>query len=292
MQHVSVMTTDILEHAHITPRSRVIDGTLGSGGHSREVAKLLGKYGTLIAIDRDSQSIARVAEKGIPSRGTVHIVHGNFADSREIMTSCGLDAVDTIILDLGWSMDQFADSARGFSFMVDGPLDMRLDYPSDGPSAADIVNSYSESDLADLFYNLADETKSRIIAKAITSARKKKKITTTFELVDIISSVSGRSGKTHPATKVFQALRIEVNHELSDLVRGIPDAIQLLAPKGRLLVLTFHSIEDRIVKHTMNDLGREGIVRVITKKPIPPSAAELRQNSRSRSALLRIVEKI
>jgi 16S rRNA (cytosine1402-N4)-methyltransferase len=292
MKHISVMTREILEHARITTKSRVIDGTLGSGGHSREIAKRLGTTGVLVCIDRDAQSLARVQEQGITCRGIVHYIHGNFVDAHELVPPIAGDLWDAIILDLGWSMDQFADPNRGFSFMVDGELDMRLDYPGIGPTAREIIAEYSERDLADLFYNLADERNSRAIARAIVMHRKHHPIITTFDLVRVVETVSKRYGKTHPATKVFQALRIAVNHELSDILSGLENMIQLLAPGGRLLVLTFHSIEDRIVKQECARLAQNGLVKVITKKPIPPTTEEQRTNSRSRSALLRIIEKI
>ena len=291
MQHVSVLTNEIIHWSHLDPKSIVVDGTLGSGGHARECAKILGKFGKLVVIDRDTSSIARVQEKGITTRGEVHYVHGNFTNIPTILEDLSIQSADAIILDLGWSMDQFIDPARGFSFMVDGPLDMRLDLPSKNQTAADVINTYSEKELADIFFNLADEQRSRPIAHAIVKARKVKKITTTFELVDIVKSVSSRSSKINPATKVFQALRIEVNHELSDLLNGISDIVNSLKSGGRLLIITFHSIEDRIVKQEFVRLQKEGVATILTKKPIIPTTTELRKNPRSRSAKLRVITK-
>lgn len=289
MKHIPVLTKEVIKYAALSPKSVVVDGTLGSGGHAREIAKSLGKFGILVTVDRDATAFERVGE--IKCRGAVHPVHGNFTDIATFVEDLKIPRPTTILLDLGWSMDQFADPSRGFSFMVDGPLDMRLDMPAIGDSAADIVNSWTSRELADLFYNLADEKKSREIAAAIVRARGKKKITTTMQLANLIADTLGSRGKTHPATKVFQALRMQVNHELSDITSALTAGIESLAPGGRMLVITFHSIEDRLVKQIFAEAAKEKTIHLVTKKPVIASGAELRSNPRARSAKLRVIQK-
>lgn len=291
-KHISVLSNEILDNLSQNKKKVIVDGTLGSGGHSRLLAKALKKDDVLICIDRDQHVISRFAEDLPKTKGVIHLVHGNFVTLPEVLETLGLPHATDIILDLGWSMDQFADPARGFSFMIDGPLDMRLDYPSDNETASEILNSWSEKDLSDMFYNLGDETKSRVIAKEIIFRRKKEKFTSTLQLAGLIETLVGRHGKTHPATKVFQALRIQVNHELSDLALGLPKIAQTLCAGGHLSVITFHSGEDRIVKQVFADLVKEKKGILNPKKAITPSKEELASNPRSRSSRLRIFESL
>ncbi len=304
--HIPVMLPEML--AQLAPRDggAYLDGTFGGGGYA---AAILGAAAcTLWAIDRDPDAIARGAVLASRFPGRLHLLHGNFGNLISLLGDAGIDRLDGVVLDLGVSSFQLDDPARGFSFRGDGPLDMRMDRA--GPTAADLVNTLPEQELADTLFQFGEERLSRRIARAIVAARALAPITTTSALATIIRSVvpPDRSG-IDPATRSFQALRIRVNDELGQIERALAQAAALLAPGGRLVVVSFHSLEDRLVKRFMTDAaGRapapsrhdpRGLVarpaasfRLLTSKPLRPGAAEAAANPRARSARLRAVERL
>jgi 16S rRNA (cytosine1402-N4)-methyltransferase len=294
MQHTTVLLHEAVTGLELHPDDTVVDATFGSGGHAREIAKLLDSDGMYIGIDADATALQQEKVGDVQSR--VELVNDNFKNLTNILSSLQIEKVDAILADLGWRMEQFADGAKGFSFQHDGPLHMTFGNPEDYLfTAADIVNEWEEENIADVLYGYADERFSRRIAKGIVEARKQAPIETTFQLVQIIEQslpkVVLRKKKTHPATKTFQALRIAVNDELTVLQQFIKDGFTALAPGGRMAIITFHSIEDRVVKHSFRELAQSEQGELITKKPISPSEEELKDNPRSRSAKLRIIKK-
>ena len=282
--HISVLLEESIKGLALSDSDRVVDGTFGGGGHS---TAMLERYPgiTLVCVDLDEAAQARFAES-IGSRAT--FVHANFKDVDTILAQAGLSQVDKVLLDLGTSTFQLLGDTRGFSFMSDTPLSMTFSVAGShtGFTAWDIVNEWSEESIADIIYAYGEDRGSRKIAKAIVDARAQGPITTSAQLANIILARVPRRGKIHPATKTFQALRIAVNDELAVIQTALAAWWDALAPGGRIAVITFHSLEDRIVKHWMKSHER-----VITKKPIVPSTLELSTNPRSRSAKLRIIEK-
>jgi 16S rRNA (cytosine1402-N4)-methyltransferase len=293
--HQSVLLQETIEGLDLQAGDVVVDGTLGRGGHSIAAFKKE-KNIFLIGIDRDEDAILdtakRFEEAGIDT-AKYKLFQGNFRDISRFVTEAGKDGVEKIMLDLGLSSPHLDSSGRGFSFKGSEPLLMTMEKEpgKDSFTAADIVNTWAEEDIANVIYAYGDERYSRRIAKAIVARRQEKPILTTGDLADIISgSVPGmyRRGKIHPATRTFQALRIAVNDELGSLKAGLIAGLNCLKSGGRISVISFHSLEDRIVKNFMRDWDREGFGKSLTKKPIEPSEEEIRQNSRSRSAKLRI----
>ena len=305
MTHIPVLVDEI--RANLVPDdrpiTRAIDGTLGAGGHTR--ALLDAGVQTILAFDLDPQAIALARQTIGTDADRVHIVNDSYLPMRDHARAQGWDQVDLILLDLGLSSMQLDTPDRGFAFMHDAPLDMRFDQASPRATAGDIVNHWSAEDLADIFYKYGEERHSRRIARAIVHQRP---LETTQELAQVVASAmpKGKRSKTHPATQVFQALRIAVNDELHTVETAIPIAIDLLASGGRLGVISFHSLEDRIVKTLFKDASTEivappgmasieeqaAVVDLITRKPIMPTDAEIARNPRSRSSKLRIVEKL
>jgi 16S rRNA (cytosine1402-N4)-methyltransferase len=302
-RHVPVLLTEVLDGLAVRKGGRYIDCTLGGGGHTQAILDAA-KPGRVLALDRDPAAV-RAARKRLATYGRRLILeHASFVELAEVATTNGFRPADGVLFDLGLSSDQLADAERGFSFQTDGPLDMRFD-TSAGETAAEIVNSLPESELADLLYELGEERQSRRIARAIVAARP---IDTTGALADVVLQALGRrAARIHPATRTFQALRIAVNDELDGLRLALPQAIEALAPGGRLAVISFHSLEDRIVKRAFADEARDCIcppelpicqcdhvasVRLVNRRPIRPGPHELTQNARSRSAKLRVVEKV
>ncbi|MCC6615187.1 MAG: 16S rRNA (cytosine(1402)-N(4))-methyltransferase RsmH [Anaerolineae bacterium] len=300
--HIPVLLEPILEA--LLPARRVIDGTLGAGGHS--AALLDAGAESLLGLDRDPQALALAQAALAPFGERAHIAHASYADMTEEAHKLGWDSVDAILLDVGVSSMQFDTAERGFSFRYEAPLDMRFDPTSDAPTAAELINLWDADELADIFYRYGEEHDSRRIARAIVQARP---LETTTALATTIERAvpRRRDDKIHPATRVFQALRIAVNDELGTLGRTLPLAIDLLAPGGHLAVISFHSLEDRIVKDAFRlastdcicppktpvcICGHHASVRPLTKKPITADEAEIAHNPRSRSAKLRIVEKL
>ena len=282
MKHVPVLMREVLEVFADKKLSVFFDGTLGAGGHAKAILEAHPEIERYIACDRDPRA-HELAEKNLaPWREKVEFLRGNYADEVGRVEGC----IDGFLIDIGVSSMQLDERERGFSFMGDAPLDMRMD-PEGKLTAEMIVNRYSEKELARFFHEYGEERRSRPVAKAIVEARKKRRIRTTSELVEIIRPVATK-GKLHFATLVFQALRIVVNDELGQLERGIGAAIKKLCPGGRIAVISFHSLEDRIVKNQLRDA--KGILKVLTKKPIGPSDEEMRANPRSRSSKLRAGE--
>jgi len=297
MQHTTVLLREAVDGLELSPSDTVFDATYGSGGHAREIIKELDKTGCYIGVDADQTALnqellGKVAPK-------VHLIHRNFSEITTVLESLKVEQVDAILADLGWRMEQFADGDKGFSFMHDGPLHMTFGDPKDYSfTAEDIVNDWEEHVIADVLFGYAEERYSRRIAKAIVEARKQKRITTTSQLALIIDLAMPKAVrrvkrfKINPATKSFQALRIAVNDELKVLETFLKDAFMALKPGGKLAVISFHSIEDRIVKHSFRELKDADLATVETKKPITPSEEELKANPRARSAKLRIITKL
>jgi 16S rRNA (cytosine1402-N4)-methyltransferase len=286
--HIPVLVDEILAALDPQAGNLFIDGTLGGGGHTFRVLEKIGETGTVIGFDRDPAAVAETSERISDSRLTT--VVANYADIPEELAGLDVSVVDSILLDLGLSSDQLADRDRGFSYQSDGALDLRFN-PLLGEPAFRLVNRLSEKHLADLIYQFGEERLSRRIARKIVSVRHGNKIETSQQLAKIVRSCVPRS-KNHsidPATRTFQALRIAVNDELKWLSIAMERLPELLAPGGRLAVISFHSLEDRIVKHAFVDNHQ---LKVLTRKPVQASPAELEQNPRSRSAKLRVAERI
>ena len=296
-QHTPVLLAEVI--AGLAPQSggRYIDGTLGGGGHAAAILEASAPDGRLRGIDADPAALAAGATRLAAFGERATVARGNFRDLAQLARANGFEPADGILLDLGVSSHQLNTPERGFSFMADAPLDMRMD-PTGGETAADLVDELPESELADLIYRYGEERGSRRIARAIVTARRTRRIATTGALAEVVArALGGRRGKIHPATRTFQALRIAVNHELESLEAVLPQAVNVLASGGRLAVIAFHSLEDRIVKQFFRaESGYAGAVgpsrlRIITKKPIEAEPAEARANPRARSAKLRIAER-
>jgi 16S rRNA (cytosine1402-N4)-methyltransferase len=306
-EHKSVLLEETIEHLNIKPDGVYVDGTLGGGGHSYEIAKRL-QTGRLIGIDQDEAAIRAAGERLAPYQDRVTIVRSNYSDMKQVLYDLRIDQADGILLDLGVSSHQLDTPERGFSYKEDAPLDMRMDTRSD-KTARDIVNGYSEMELYRIIRDYGEDNFAKNIAKHIVRQRADKPIETTFELNEAIKAaipMKLRVNTGHPAKRTFQAIRIELNRELEVLKDTLQDMIALLSPEGRLCIITFHSLEDRIVKSCfkMNEnpctcppnfpvcvCGKVSRGRVISRKPILPSAGELEENKRSKSAKLRVFEK-
>lgn len=282
--HQPVLLAEALELLAVKPGGRYVDGTVGLGGHAEALLQASAPSGVLLAVDRDSEALAAAEERLRPWGDRVRLEHGDY---REIPRLLKDQRADGILLDLGMSSLQLDSSDRGFSFRAEGPLDMRMDR-SQGQTAAELVNRLPERELADLIYRYGEERASRRIARAIVEARRRDRITTTTELASIVRRAAGRSRRPglDPATRTFQALRIQVNRELEGLADCLRRLADCLAPGGRLVVIAFHSLEDREVKQTFRELAGQGFA-LLTKKPLSPGEAEVARNPRARSARLR-----
>lgn len=301
-KHVSVLRDETLEFLNLRPGCVVVDATVGLGGHSKEILKRILPGGKLVAIDQDEKALETAKKNLAEYKDHVQFLHGNFSDLVSLLKNAGVDSADALLMDLGVSSYQLSDPGRGFSFLEDGPLDMRMNLRQE-LQAKDVVNSSSEKDLADIIFQYGEERLSRRIARAIVEVRRKQRFQTTMQLADVIERAVGRfyrKQKIHPATRTFQALRIYVNRELDSLEKVLQEGIHILKPGGRWVVISFHSLEDGMVKRAFRDVlalrgGSEGgrqLVKVLTKKPVRPSLKEIESNSRARSAKLRAVEKI
>ena len=307
MKHYSVLLKECLENLNIKDDGLYVDATMGYAGHSQNILKEL-KRGFLFAFDADKEAIKYSTEVLSNISKNYKIFHTNFVNMKNMLESSNIKYVDGILFDLGFSSPQIDEAKRGFSFMSDAILDMRMNQDQE-LSAKELVNTYDEQHLANIFFNYGEEKLSKVIAKQIIKTRMQKQINTTLELVDVIKSAVGANYfyKNHPERKIFQAIRIEVNHELDVLEKVLPDAIDLLNPGGRLCVITFHSLEDRIVKNIFKKYSEvnplvKGLpqipeeykpkIKIINKKPILPSSEELKENSRSNSAKLRVIERV
>lgn len=306
--HKSVLLDECIEGLAIRPEGTYVDGTLGRAGHSREIARRL-TTGRLVCIDRDMAAIEAAKERLALWMDRVTLVHGNFADLGELLDRAGVDRADGMLFDLGVSSPQLDDAARGFSYMQDAPLDMRMD-TSAVLTAGTVVNTWSYEELRRILFEYGEERYAPAIAKAICRVREDRPIATTLELVEVIKEAMPAAAlreKQHPAKRSFQAIRIAVNGELDALPPMLEAAVDKLSPGGRLAVITFHSLEDRIVKRAMQDMARgctcppefpvcvcggKARAKLITKKPVEAAAGEQAENRRARSAKLRILEKL
>ena len=286
--HVPVLLQEVLVYLKPEPKKVFIDGTVGQGGHALELIKRVLPEGRLLAIDRDPHNLAIARNRLADYTDAVIFVCDSFANIKESPYVSKFLQVDGILLDLGFSSYHIQDPTRGFSFMAEGLLDMRYNPSEHVESAADIVNTWSEEELAKIFRQYGEEAKARPIAQAIIRARKQEEIKTTTQLAAVVEQVVKRRGKVHPATKVFQALRIAVNDELGEIERALPDMVDLLKPGGRLAIISFHSLEDRIIKQFFK---QHPDLEVLTKRPIGPTEEEVRANPRARSAKLRVAQK-
>ena len=306
--HVSVLLEECIDGLNIKPDGIYVDGTLGGAGHSSRIAAKL-TTGRLIGIDRDPVALKAAGERLAPFADRVTLVHSNFCEIKQVLRDLEIPGVDGILLDLGVSSPQLDDAQRGFSYMADAPLDMRMN-SQDSLSAYTVVNTWSQEELKRILYNYGEERYAPQIAAAICRKREVKPIETTLELVDIIRSAMPPAAlreKQHPAKRSFQAIRIAVNDELGSVEKVMRDAVDCLSPGGRLTIITFHSLEDRIVKTGMADAakgctcppnfpvcvcGNKPKVKLVTRKPIVSGEEELEKNPRARSAKLRVCEKI
>ena len=313
-QHTPVLLAECLEQSNLKPQQTFVDATLGGAGHSLEMAKLIGPGGTLIGIDQDEVALAAARSRleALPDeqRPNLELLRGNFGDMDDLLVSAEVPGVDAFLFDLGVSSVQIDTPSRGFSFKENGPLDMRMDPGKTTLTAAEIVNTYNAADLTRIIRAYSDEKWASRIADFIVRSRANGRIETSEQLVDIIKAAipaSARRAGGHPAKRTFQALRIEVNSELDVLRRGLDAAVRWLNPGGRLVVISYHSLEDRIVKETFNayanrctcppDLpvcvcGKEPILDPVTRKPLLPTAGEIERNPRARSAKLRVARKL
>ena len=306
--HVSVLLQECIDGLNIKPDGIYVDGTLGGAGHSSQIAARL-TTGRLIGIDRDPVALAAAGKRLEPYKDRVTLVHSNFCEMAQVLADLGIPAVDGILMDLGVSSPQLDDGDRGFSYMVDAPLDMRMNN-EDALTAEIVVNTWPQEELKRILYTYGEERYAPQIAAAICRRREEKPIATTLELVDIIRSAMPPAAlreKQHPAKRSFQAIRIAVNDELGSVEKAMEVAIPLLNPGGRLAIITFHSLEDRIVKTAMADAakgctcppqfpvcvcGKKPKVKLISRKPIVSGSEELEANPRARSAKLRVCEKL
>ena len=302
-KHIPVLFDEVLELLRPQPGGHYIDGTLGAGGHTEGILQASAPNGRVLVFDRDPEAIEHARHRLRMYGERVTYVNSSYAEMAKVAPANSFIDVRGILLDLGFSSRQLADSQRGFSFMREGPLDMRFD-PATEKTAADLVNHLDEEFLAEIFWRYGEVRRSRFVARLLVENRP---FTSTTELAKLVESTIGRSSRIHPATQLFQALRIAVNDELGELDRGLRAAVDILAPGGRLAIISFHSLEDRLVKQTLRDLSKDCVcppqqpvctcevratVALVSRKAIKASAEEIAQNPRSRSARLRVAEKL
>lgn len=295
-KHTTVLLHEAIEGLNLNAGDTVIDATLGLGGHTEMLADVVGKTGTVLAFDLDQNAINAAKKRLSDKKTTIHYVHGNFRDMDMYAKELQITQIHGILFDLGWNATQL-ESGRGFSFMRDEPLVMTLqDTPEeDAVTAETIVNTWSEQDLVDIIRTIGEEQFAKRIVQAIVRERTQERIKTSGQLAQIVHDavpVFYRNRKTHPATKTFQALRIVVNNELSTLTTALEKSIALLSQKGRIAVITFHSLEDGLVKRLFKQQVQAGTIALVNKKPLTPTKEEITSNPRARSAKLRIIEKL
>ncbi len=288
IRHIPVMVKEVIEVLSPRPGGIYIDATVGPGGHTLEILRHIGLEGKVLGIDRDEETLNLARQRINDNR--VLLRKGLFSEIKKMAADEGISEVDGILFDFGISMVQVKDMERAFSFSSDYPLDMRMDR-SKGVTAEDIVNTYPARELERILREYGEERLAERITRAIISHRRKGRIESCKELADIVSKVYGRRGRIHPATRTFQALRIAVNDEINEIREGLRDSLALLRKGGRLCVISYHSLEDRIVKNFMREKEREGILRILTKKPLTPGYEEIMSNPASRSAKLRGAER-
>lgn len=295
-KHIPVLLKEVIDSLNLKKGDTVVDGTVNRGGHAKEICKLIGESGTLVGIDLDQKALDEASEKLKNEKCKVLLQQESFRNLDKVLEKSEIEKVNAILLDLGFSSDQMDDSGRGFSFQKDEPLLMTLkDTPEEGAlTAKEIVNEWDEENIADIIYGYGEEKFSRQIAKKIVELREEKPIETTQDLVTVIEKAVPnwyKHKKIHFATKTFQALRITVNYEIGALKEVLPKAISALETGGRIAVISFHSLEDRVVKQFFKEQKERGVGEIITKKPITPSGEEVESNPRSRSAKLRVFER-
>jgi len=306
--HTPVLLEEVVAQLQPRPGGLYVDCTVGGGGHAEGILRASAPEGRVIGLDCDDEALAASRERLAAHEGRVQLLHANFAELQETLMSLGVTAVDGLVFDVGVSSRQFDEPSRGFSFQREGPLDMRMNRAA-GPAAADVLREASVEELTRIFRVYGEERRARAIAMRIDRERARQPITTTTQLAGLVEQVLGpkRGGGIHPATRVFQALRIQVNRELENLQRGLVGAVNVLRSGGRLAVISFHSLEDRIVKQFFVRLstgcvcppqlvgcacGRQEVLRLVTRKPVMSTSEEVERNPRARSAKLRVAEKI
>ncbi len=292
--HIPVMLGEVIDYLNLAPGKIIVDATIGTGGHSKAIAERIIPGGRLIGIDRDEDSLAIARERLVDFGSTCEFVHGSFSDIDKILEDFNIKKVDGVLFDLGLSSYQLDDPARGFSFRNDGPLDMRFDRNS-FISAYDLVNNLNEEELSSILRTFGEERFHNRIAHFLVEEREKHAITTTRELSDIVVKAVParyRHYRIHPATRTFQAVRIAVNRELEIIEAGITKAVELLNRGGRICVISFHSLEDRIAKLSFRKLAVSGQISIITAKPMVPRFSEIKLNPKSRSSKLRVAERL
>ncbi len=295
MIHSAVLKKEVLEYLDPKPNENFVDCTIGEGGHSEDILNKNGPDGKVLGIDLDPQQIVASQWLHVQFKDRIILANDSYTNLTEIAQRKGLGIINGILLDLGMSSAQLEGTHKGFSFQVDQGLDMRYNDDANYMTAEKVVNEWSEEKIAETLENYGEEKFAKKIAKAIVEQRKQGRIKTTFQLIEIIKEATPPAywrGKIHYATRTFQALRIAVNDELENIKRVLPQAVSLLAPEGRLVVISFHSLEDRIVKNFLANEFKKGIVKILTKKPITASRDELGKNPRARSAKLRVAIKI
>ncbi|HEX9093893.1 MAG TPA: 16S rRNA (cytosine(1402)-N(4))-methyltransferase RsmH [Coriobacteriia bacterium] len=308
-RHTPVLLAEVTQQLSPHPGSVIVDCTLGGAGHAKRIADLIAPTGRLVGIDQDDVALTAAAST-LRLGQQITLIKGNFGDLDRLLTDAGLAYADGFLFDLGVSSPQLDFAERGFSYRADAPLDMRMDPTAGGITAADVVDSYQESELARVIREYGEERWAARIAAFIVAARARRPVTTTEELVDVIKAAvpaAARRGGPHPARRTFQALRIEVNRELEVLDTALRAAVRWLAPKGRVVVISYHSLEDRVVKRAFSELargcdcppdmpvctcGKVPVLHVLTSKPVTPAAQEVAENPRARSAKLRAAEKL
>lgn len=292
--HYPVMYREVIEQLALCDKKVVVDCTVGMGAHSQKMFEAMPRDGRLVGIDKDEESLNIARARLQDFNGRFNLIKSNFSQIADVLSSLHLKEVDVFLFDLGISTYQLNNPERGFSFLREGPLDMRMDREA-YLSASDLVENLSENELSDIFFKFGEERYSRKIAAAVVEGRKREPITTTTALARVVmGSVPARMRhmRTHPATRIFQALRIAVNRELDVIEDALRTAVSLLRKNGRIAVISFHSLEDRIVKHTFRDLCVKGQLELVVKKPLIPGDEELRENNASRSAKLRVAIKL
>lgn len=295
MTHITVLKNEAVEILSLRSNSKVVDATLGASGHAKAICRLLGKEGVFVGVDADQTAIDNSELSKLKNGPTIHLVNDNFTNIDQILSTLNIEKVDAILADLGWRSEQFSDGKKGFSFGSDDPLLMTYGDPKDYLfTADDLVNGWKEEDIANVLYGYGEERSSRRIAKAIVRERAVKPIKTASQLASIIENAIpriNRKSKVHPATKSFQAIRIAVNDEFNKLETFIDKAVNHLNPNGVLAIISFHSLEDRIVKLRFRELAGTDEFELMTKKPIVASETELEDNQRARSAKLRALKR-
>ncbi|MDD5252297.1 MAG: 16S rRNA (cytosine(1402)-N(4))-methyltransferase RsmH [Candidatus Omnitrophota bacterium] len=294
--HIPVMLREVIDYLDPKPGQIIVDATVGTGGHSLEILKRIIPGGKLIGFDRDENSLAVCRQRFSEFNGSFELVHANFVDLDQVLEKQGITGIDGIVFDLGISTYQLKDMERGFSFQQEGPLDMRMDQSS-YISAYDLVNNLNESEISDILWNFGQERWHNRIARLLVQERKVQPISTTVQLADLVMRAIPyryRKGyyRIHPATRTFQAVRIAVNRELEILESSIRKAVAILKKKAKICVISFHSLEDRVIKHTFRALKADGLIDIITAKPMTPVASEVVINPSSRSSKFRVAERI